>query len=142
MCDVDKLRREQAKAHVEQTYAAQKFRAGYKGCDAYNDYREMLARDDIDSVVIVTPDHWHTPMAVHAVEAGKDVYCEKPVSISIEEGRRLVDAVRRYGRIFQTGTQYRSIPTIRGAALAVRRSRRPSALAFESPAPLASSTVV
>ena len=92
----------------------------YRGCTAYNDYRELLARPDIDAVVIVTPDHWHAMQSIHAVEAGKDVYCEKPISLTIREGRRLVEAVRRYGRIFQTGTQYRSIPTIRQVCEFVR----------------------
>jgi hypothetical protein len=64
-------------------------------------------------VVVVTPDHWHTLQSIDAVKAGKDVYCEKPISITVQEGRRLVETVQRYGRIFQTGTQYRSIPTIR-----------------------------
>ena len=79
----------------------------------YNDYRELLARPDIDAVVIATPDHWHAIQSIDAARAGKDVYCEKPISMTIQEGRRVVQAVRRYGRIFQTGTQYRSIPTIR-----------------------------
>jgi hypothetical protein len=85
----------------------------YRGCAAYNDYREMLARPDIDAVVIATCDHWHTLQSVDAAKAGKDIYCEKPISVTIQEGRTLAEAVRRYGRIFQTGTQYRSSPTIR-----------------------------
>lgn len=113
VCDVDRSRREDAKRIVEETYAANRPGGDYKGCAAYNDYREVLARSDIDAVVIVTPDHWHTLQTIDAAKAGKDVYCEKPISITIQEGRRLVEEVRRYGRIFQTGTQYRSIPTIR-----------------------------
>ena len=80
----------------------------------------MLARSDIDAVVIATPDHWHTPQAIDAAKAGKDIYCEKPVSVTIQEGRRLVATVRRYGRVFQTGTQYRSIPKIRTVCEFVR----------------------
>ena len=119
VCDVDATRREEGKRHVEQTYAARS-ESGYSGCAAYNDYRELLARADIDAVVIVTPDHWHTPQAIDAIKAGKDVYCEKPISLTIQQGRRLVETVQRYGRIFQTGTQYRSIPTIRQVCEFVR----------------------
>ena len=113
VCDVDRVRCEEAKRVVEETYAAREPGGKYKGCTAYNDYRELLARADIDGVVIATPDHWHSLQAIHAVEAGKDVYCEKPISLTVQEGRRLVQAVRRYARVFQTGTQYRSISTIR-----------------------------
>jgi predicted dehydrogenase len=74
----------------------------------YNDFRELLARDDIDAVLIATPDHWHVLQAKAAIEAGKDVYCEKPLSNTIMEGRALVDAVHKSGRIFQHGTQLRS----------------------------------
>jgi hypothetical protein len=119
VCDVDRVRREEAQRRVDETYAA-RANAKYDGCAAYNDYRELLARPDIDAVVIVTPDHWHTLQAIDAVKAGKDVYCEKPISLTIHQGRRLVETVRRYGRIFQTGTQYRSIPTIRQVCEFVR----------------------
>ena len=108
ICDVDQTRLKSAQATVKSAYANTKTR-----CAAYNDYQELLARDDIDAVVIVTPDHWHTPLAIDAAKAGKDIYCEKPVSITVSEGRELEQTVRRCGRIFQTGTQYRSIPTIR-----------------------------
>jgi hypothetical protein len=122
------MRREEGKRHVEETYAARRTsgtavrrpRVEYQGCTAYNDYRELLGRADIDAVVIVTPDHWHTLQTIDAVKAGKDVYCEKPITITVREGRRLVEAVRRYGRVFQTGTQYRSIPTIRQVCEFVR----------------------
>jgi hypothetical protein len=120
VCDVDRVRREQAKERVQQTYAVDQTRRGAGDCAAYNDYREVLARPDIDAVVIVTPDHWHTLQSIHAAKAGKDVYCEKPVSLTLREGRQLVEAVRRYGRVFQTGTQYRSIPTIRQVCAFVR----------------------
>ena len=120
VCDVDRLRRQDGKRLVEETYAANRSSGTYRGCAAYNDYRELLSRSDIDAVVIVTPDHWHTLLAIDAVKAGKDVYCEKPISITVRQGRRLVDTVRRYSRIFQTGTQYRSIPTIRQVCNFVR----------------------
>ena len=120
VCDVDRSRREEGRQHVEAVYADRRRGASYQGCIAYNDYRDVLARKDIDAVVIVTPDHWHAPLAIRAAEAGKDVYCEKPISLTIGEGRRLVETVDRYGRIFQTGTQYRSIPTIREVCNFVR----------------------
>ncbi|MHC4170472.1 MAG: Gfo/Idh/MocA family protein, partial [Planctomycetota bacterium] len=113
VCDVDSMRREAGRKLVDETYASRRSVGTYRGCTAYNDYRELLAREDIDAVVVVTPDHWHTLQSIDAVKAGKDVYCEKPISITVQEGRRLVETVQRYGRIFQTGTQYRSIPTIR-----------------------------
>ncbi|UCE25236.1 MAG: Gfo/Idh/MocA family oxidoreductase, partial [Candidatus Zixiibacteriota bacterium] len=103
VCDVDGMRCQQAKNRVEETYASKRPDDTYKGCDAYNDYRELLARPDIDAVVIVTPDHWHTPQSIDAVKAGKDVYCEKPITITVQQGRRLVETVQRYGRVFQTG---------------------------------------
>lgn len=121
VCDVDRNRCEEGRLIADQTYAAEKASGSYRGCTAYNDYRELLARPDIDAVVIVTPDHWHTPISCHAAAAGKDVYCEKPISLTIEEGRNLVEAIRRNGRVFQTGTQYRSIPTIRQVCEFVRR---------------------
>ncbi|MHC4312450.1 MAG: Gfo/Idh/MocA family protein [Planctomycetota bacterium] len=119
VCDVDRVRCEEGKRRVEQTYAARSD-GTYHGFKAYNDYRELLARSDIDAVVIATPDHWHTLLSIDAAKAGKDVYCEKPISITVRQGRRLVETVQRYGRIFQTGTQYRSIPTIRQVCEFVR----------------------
>ena len=95
-------------------------RVAYSGCATYSDYREVLARADIDAVVVVTPDHWHTPISVHAVKAGKDVYCEKPVSLTLRQGRALVDAVRANKRVFQTGSQYRSMQTFNEAIAFVR----------------------
>jgi len=120
VCDVDRQRRNDAQKSVEAAYAAGRADGAYRGCAAYNDYRELLARPDIDAVVIVTPDHWHTLAAIDAARAGKDVYCEKPVSLTIRQGRELAQAVRRCGRVFQTGTQYRSSPTIRKVCRLVR----------------------
>ncbi len=120
VCDVDKTRRDEGKEVVEATYAANEPGGNYKGCAAYNDYRELLSRPDIDAVVIATPDHWHTLQSIDTAKAGKDIYCEKPVSVTIGEGRHLVETVRRYGRVFQTGTQYRSIPEIRRVCQFIR----------------------
>jgi hypothetical protein len=113
VCDADRTRRENGKWRVDQTYAAERASGAHSGCAAYNDYRELIARTDIDAVVIATPDHWHALQSIEAARAGKDVYCEKPVSLTIQEGREIVRTVRRYARVFQTGTQYRSIPIIR-----------------------------
>ncbi len=81
---------------------------GNKDVAIYRDFRELLARDDVDAVFIGTPDHWHCLPAIAAAKAGKDIYCEKPMSLTIREARAMVDAVRRYGRVFQTGSQQRS----------------------------------
>ncbi|MCY3024066.1 MAG: Gfo/Idh/MocA family oxidoreductase [Planctomycetota bacterium] len=81
---------------------------GNKDSAAYIDYHEVLARQDIDAVLIATSDRWHTPMSVFAMRAGKDVYCEKPCSFSLAEGRVLADTARHYGRVYQAGTQRRS----------------------------------
>ena len=94
VCDVDKQRLE----------AAMK-RTGAKG---YSDYRELLDRDDIDAVVVSTPDHWHAIPTIHACQAGKHVYCEKPLTLSIPEGRAMVSAARKHDRVVQTGSQQRS----------------------------------
>jgi len=79
-----------------------------KNIAVYTDFRELLARDDIDAVLIGTPDHWHCIPAIAAAKAGKDIYCEKPLSLTIREARAMVTAVRRYDRVFQTGSQQRS----------------------------------
>ncbi|NIA13815.1 MAG: Gfo/Idh/MocA family oxidoreductase [Nitrospiraceae bacterium] len=121
VCDVDKAHRERAKRIVETRYA--KNRSGYTGCDVYNDFRDVMARDDVDAVMIATPDHWHALIAIAAAKAGKDIYCEKPISKTVAEGRALCDAVRCYGRIFQTGSQLRSVRNVRFACELVRNGR-------------------
>jgi len=120
VCDPDRERREEGLTRAEKTYADRADAATWKGVKAYNDYREILARDDIDTVLIATPDHWHTPMSIDAAKAGKDIYCEKPVTLTLAEGRKLAEVMRDYGRIFQTGTQYRSMHTIRRVVQFVR----------------------
>ena len=89
----------------------------------WGDFRRMLDAKDIDAVIIATPDHWHALISIYACRAGKDVYCEKPLSLTIREGRRMVEAVRRYGRVFQTGTQHRSKHHTRFACELVRSGR-------------------
>ena len=101
VCDVFKSRCQQAKAVVDQKY-------GNTDCRTYGDFRELLASKDIDAVVICTPDHWHVPISMMAVEAGKDVQCEKP-TLTIAEGRALVDAVARHKRVYRVGLEDRSI---------------------------------
>ena len=86
----------------------------------YNDFRELLAIKDIDAVVIATPDHWHAAMAVRAAEAGKDIYCEKPLSLTVREGRAMVNAARKHKRVFQTGSMQRSWKEFRQVAELIR----------------------
>lgn len=119
VCDVDTTRREAAKQRVDQFYT-EKSGATHRGCAAYNDFRELLARRDIDAVVIGTPDHWHATMAIAAVQAGKDVYCEKPLTHTIQEALELVKAVRQTNRVLQTGSQQRSSKEFRVTAELVR----------------------
>src|SRR5438477_8391802 len=102
VCDVDKTHLQTAKKRVEESNG--------RPCATFSDYRKMLEDKTIDAVLISTPDHWHTLPAIHACEAGKDVYCEKPLTLFIAEGQALVKAVRRYQRVFQTGSQQRSEP--------------------------------
>jgi predicted dehydrogenase len=98
VCDVRKLHRDNAKEAVDQKY-------GTKDCVAYNDFRELIARDDIDAIHIATPDHWHAAIAIAAMRRGKDVYCQKPETLTIREGRQMVDTARRFGRVFSGGSQ-------------------------------------
>jgi predicted dehydrogenase len=119
VCDVDTTRREDAKKRVEEHYAKQT-NSDYKGCAGYNDFREVLARKDIDAVVIATPDHWHAFIAIAACQAGKDIYCEKPLTETIHEARTLVNTVRKTNRVFQVGSMQRSSKEFRVACELVR----------------------
>jgi predicted dehydrogenase len=122
VCDVDSKRVEDAKTLVNGYYTKVTGKP-YDGVTTYADYRDLLARKDIDAVVISTPDHWHTIIAIDAVRAGKDVYLQKPASLTIAEGRALSNAVHRSGRIFQIGSQQRSSVQFRYAAELVRNGR-------------------
>lgn len=121
VCDVDRERRRAAQEKVRGFYAGQAASGAWAGCAAYTDFREVLARADIDAVVIATPDHWHAAQTVLAVRAGKDVYCEKPLTHHVTEGRWLADEVARTGRVFQTGSQQRSDARFRRACELVRQ---------------------
>ena len=120
--DVDTTRRDAAKKKTEEFYTAKGDR-DFKGCAAYKDFQELLERKDIDTVTIAAPDHWHAVIAVAACAAGKDVYCEKPLSLTIREARLMVDAARRYKRVFQTGSMQRSMSEFHKACQLVRNGR-------------------
>jgi len=120
VCDVDTKRRENAKSVVEKYYAAKIPSGEHHGCAAYNDFRELVARKDIDAVVIATPDHWHALTAIAACNSGKDVYCEKPLAHTVLEGRAMVNAVRKNQRILQVGSMQRSMFEFRAACELVR----------------------
>src|SRR5438132_187591 len=111
------------KATVEKSYADKIKSGDYKGCAAFNDFRELLGRKDIDAVVIATPDHWHAITAIEACKAKKDVYCEKPLSLTIAEAKAMMDAARKYERVFQTGSQQRSDREFLQACELVRNGR-------------------
>ena len=120
VCDLDSWRLQNAKAQVENHYQALQKSGKYKGCDVYQDYRDLLDRKDIDAVLIATPDHWHALPAIDAAKAGKDIFLQKPLTLTIPEGRILSDTVRRYMRILQVGSQQRSDMRFRFAAELVR----------------------
>ncbi|MCC6883941.1 MAG: Gfo/Idh/MocA family oxidoreductase [Verrucomicrobiales bacterium] len=108
MCDVVGARRDNGRKIANDYYAKLNNQADYDGVKTYEDFRELIARDDIDAVMVVTPDHWHAIPVVHAAKAKKDIYCEKPISRTIAEGRAMVNAVRENKVVFQTGSQQRS----------------------------------
>jgi predicted dehydrogenase len=113
VCDVDTEHRNKARDLVNEKY-------NNKDCAAYNDFYELLARDDIDALLIATPDHWHALLAIAGAKVGKDMYCEKPISLTIAEGRAVADTMKRYSIVYQSGTQRRSI---RSFAFAVETAR-------------------
>ncbi|MFC1693260.1 Gfo/Idh/MocA family protein [Candidatus Latescibacterota bacterium] len=123
VCDVDRSRRLEAKKLTEDTYAEKKSSGTYRGCDDYNDFREIISREDIDLVCIATPDHWHAIPAIMAANAGKDIYCEKPIALTITEGQAMCEAVRRNNIVWQTGSQQRSDRNFRFATELVRNGR-------------------
>ncbi len=121
VCDVYEKFREVGRGIVNEAYAARSASgAPAAGCEAYLDFRELLAREDIDAVLIATPDHWHAIPVIQAARAGKHIYCEKPLSLTIDEAKRMVQAVRRHDVVFQTGSQQRSEGNFRYACELVR----------------------
>jgi len=119
---VDTKRLGEAKELVEKTYT-QKLGKAYNEVKTYENYKELLANKDIDAVLISTPDHWHASQAIDAVRAGKHVYLQKPTSLTIEEGRKMSNAVNSTGKIFQIGSQQRSSEQFRFACELVRSGR-------------------
>jgi len=126
VCDLDTKRMQEGKQFVEQWYAEHKGSASYVDVQMYQDYHEMIARSDIDAVIISTPDHQHFLPALEAAIAGKDIYMQKPFSLTVEEGRILSDNLQRLGTVFQVGSQQRSVspwPHFKRACELVRNGR-------------------
>ena len=115
VCDIDDQRIERAALMINDHYGPKE-----KPVETYKDFRELIERDDIDGIIVATPDHWHAIMTVMAIKSGKDVYCEKPITHTIDEGRAIIDAATKYGRIVQVGSQQRSHNAFRDAVNYVR----------------------
>lgn len=126
VAELDSVRGQKGKEYIEKFYAEKKGKPNYVDVKIYGDYREMLMDKDIDAVIISTPDHWHAKPAIDAALAGKDIYLQKPASLTIEEGRLMSDTMHRTGRIFQIGSQQRSQdpwPQFKRACELVRNGR-------------------
>lgn len=120
VCDVDASRRANARRLVEEQYAKAAGTGPRPVCAEYTDFRDLLARADVDAVVIATPDHWHALIGILAAKARKDIYCEKPLTQSIREARELAEAVRKHRCVFQVGSMQRSSREFRRACQLVR----------------------
>jgi predicted dehydrogenase len=119
-CDVYDTKLQNALSQIRKLHEEKGGKASADLVKGYKDFREILQRKDIDGVIIATPDHWHASIAVKSAEAGKDIYCEKPLSLTIPEGRAMVNATRKYNRVFQTGSMQRSAPEFTKAVQLVR----------------------
>jgi len=135
ICDVDEKIRAAGLQRALKAYADRKRDGLFKGTDGYGDFREVMAREDIDAVVIAVPDHWHAPIAIAACGAGKDVYVEKPMTLAIREGRAMIRAARRHARVLQVGSQRRSTSNWRLACELVRNGRIGKLLRVETSLP-------
>jgi predicted dehydrogenase len=120
VCDVDSWRLDNAVPQIKAQYDSGKAKGAYTTVDKYVDYQDLLARDDIDAVMISTPDHWHTQMALDAMRAGKDVALEKPITRTVREGQQLIEAARRYQRVFRVDSEFRSGASAHRATSLVR----------------------
>lgn len=120
VCDVYRERRDRARELTESACAAKASQGTYKGCAAYNEFERIIDRKDIDAVMVVTPDHWHAIISVAAMQAGKDVYVQKPMTLTITEGRWMCDVAKRTGAVLQVGSQQRSERAFRKACEIVR----------------------
>jgi len=123
VCDVHSTKRQGAREVIERHYAQSRSSGDYRGCSPYNDFRDMVCRSDIDAVTVAPPDHWHVPISLAAVRAGKDIYLEKPIGVSLGQAWALREALGRYGTVFQFGTQQRSDARFRQACQLVRNGR-------------------
>jgi len=123
VCDVYKSKRKSTADAIDAYYAKQNKKGAYKGCAIYDDFQELILRDDIDAVVVATPDHWHVPVAIHAVRAGKDVYVEKPLGVAVTWNQKLRKELDNAGAVFQFGTQQRSIEKFRFACELARNEK-------------------
>ncbi|MGM9508195.1 Gfo/Idh/MocA family protein [Larkinella sp. GY13] len=123
VCDVDSWRMGKAKTAVESHYAQKTASGTYNGCSTHRDFREIIARKDIDAVMISTPDYWHVPMGILAAQAKKHISCEKPLSMSVHQGRSLVDALKKYGVVNRTDSEFRSVRPQNQAVELVRNGR-------------------
>jgi len=123
ICDVESIRLGNHVNLANHYYAGALDQSDYDGVKAYKDFREVVARDDIDAVCIATPNHWHALISIAAMKSGKDVYCEKPLALTIGECQAMVATARRYGRVFQTGSQQRSSHEFRFACEMVQSGR-------------------
>jgi predicted dehydrogenase len=122
-CDPLKSRREEKSGWIDEYYSGRTGSRSYKSCSSYSDFRDLLARDDIDAVIVATPPHWHVPVSIAAAKAGKDIYCEKPLGMSVREGQELRRLVRQRGTVLQFGTQEHSSARMRFACELVRNGR-------------------
>ena len=135
VCDVDSWRLAAAKKKVEDYYAKRSPSGNFAGCTACKDFRKLIARKDIDTVMISTPDHWHAPIAIAAIKAGKDVSLEKPITRCIEEGRIIADLCAKHQRVFRVDSEFRSLEFFHRAVELVRNGRIGKLLAVRTGSP-------